>query len=461
MRRYSGWRSFTVACQLVLLSVVLLDRSLSVSAELMMYFVDLILVTACFRTILKEGNWFLDLGFVVLFLYSAYYPLTVYAVRLGGFGDLAQDFLQLQMGYSLLFIATFSLAYVATLDRGRIILLERRTGLFARHYSNALLVPLIIAPSFIQIVILWATVGPHFQYLQAYTASFALKASGLNIINQILNVVTALSGAALVVFFFKEVARERYRHCVVVLIGFLVVSAYIGARSIFLAPLITFIVVYGRYEPIRITARRVLLLVLTVAFYVVVGSTRNSATQGPAFDVFSFFGEQFLVLTNGLQFFGRARSAFARPEMNTYLNDFLRVIPNYVHSTGMDVSQWYMKTFFRRAYEGGSGRAFGFNTEAMINFGRMSIVFQSLALGLLFGALGRAKVRTKTRREYLEVLKILLVVYAYFVVRVTTFSLTPLITSTLVAFLIIRFSNAILSAASAPVPDTLPSGTRA
>lgn len=440
-------RLFTVIVQGILLAAVLSGVQVPITTGVQIYVIDFLLISLCLRATLKRGNWFIDQSFVIMVVYFLYYPLTALTIAQTGLAGSESVFLTTQVQFSLLFISGFSLAYISLL-RPDAPLIDRDAALFSKGYSNLLLVPLIFMLPLMKIAMLWATAGFHFQYTDLYLASFKLKDAGLNIINQIYN--AGFPDVALAIFFIKEISARRYGRCVALLAGFFALSLYLGARTTFMAPLLTFVVVLSRFEKLKLGARTLAGLGLAGAYFFVAEALRSTGpgVTDPGGTAFLAIGEAFTVVANGFLFFGHA--ALEGPPVNTYLNDFSSFLPKYIHSTGFDTSRWLMLTHFPDAYAAGAGRAFGFNTEALIHSGARSAAFQAISLGVGFGTITRLRPRSKLAIEYWTVLRVVLIAYGYVAIRQTTFSWVPLLGSTLVGFIVIRGSDLILSAAVAP-----------
>jgi hypothetical protein len=440
-----------LALQVVILSVAFLSDALSVTGYLALYFADFVAVSLYFSYVSGDVNWVLDRGYILLAVYTIYYPLTAFFIVWNDFDTVLPDLVASHAQLSVLFISSFTCAYLVTVGDQLGKQREGRSAIAMRAYSNWVLVPLILLPYVLKLGIIWSTTGSSFTYGDVYTASFDLEASGLNVVNQILNVLSSVSVVALILFFSSEVRQGRWLSVGTLLGMLLLDSVYIGARTIFLAAALTLIVVYGGYHRIRAGIRTFTLLAAVLVFYFGVETARTTATA-EAQDTGFILAEPFIIFSNASVFIGDVGNRAARPELNSYANDAIKIVPNYLYSTRLDISRWYMQEFYPGAYEKGVGLAFGFNTEALMNGGATAAVFQALAVGFLFAVVGRLQSKSRFRNTFLQVILVELVVGAYAVVRVTSFSFLAIFGSTFVALLVIEALNALAVADGERVP---------
>src|SRR5205085_2329137 len=121
----------------------------------------------------------------------------------------------------------------------------------------------------------------------------------------------------------------------------------------------------------RIRLRTVAYGVALVAFFFGMDQLRTRRMLPPGMELVTnstLIGESFDIFTNPLPAFDDGR-ATARPPVDSYVNDFSRLIPSYIFSTHFDVSTWMLSEFYPGVYEAGGGKAYGFNTEAMFHWG--------------------------------------------------------------------------------------------
>ncbi len=73
-----------------------------------------------------------------------------------------------------------------------------------------------------------------------------------------------------------------------------------------------------------------------------------------------------------------------QPPGSSYIQSLIAFIPSQINASKWDLATWYIGTYFPEYGRQGGGRAFGIIPEAIVNWGLISIVFQSFIIAATF-----------------------------------------------------------------------------
>jgi hypothetical protein len=77
-------------------------------------------------------------------------------------------------------------------------------------------------------------------------------------------------------------------------------------------------------------------------------------------------------------------SEYLQSPGSSYLQALIAFIPKQLNETKWDPASWYARAYFPDYADSGGGLAFGIIPEAIINWGLISIVFQSLIVVIIY-----------------------------------------------------------------------------
>jgi len=227
-------------------------------------------------------------------------------------------------------------------------------------------------------------VGDSGNYSQQYIKRAAMPLEMRQLLN-LLNPMQKMLIAMILVSSFSN--SNRNRSMIFVWLTFIVVLGEMwvsNSRSYFVSFILVFSAVYMLYRrPIGLK-KEVLISLSLILLLVLFSFKRFESGISLNLDWVSALipGEFVFIHRNALHLL--SLSDAPQPPGSSYFQSFIAFIPSQLNPDKWDLPTWYIAEYFSAVGEAGGGRAFGVIPEAIVNWGLISIVFQSFVIAVIF-----------------------------------------------------------------------------
>lgn len=325
----------------------------------------------------------------------------------------------------------------------------------------------LFAGSFITVIFTAGSGGPA-TYAEGYARIAALPL----VVRQFLRLYNGIEFALTLIVFVALFERyERYRWLIWGYLAFriLTVTTFVGSRTELFVPLLISLVLYHlQVRPIR-RRTAITLAIIALSGFMALGVLRAfQAIVSGSFTMGTTGGEFEALFTNAIDIDMKSQQGQIGPIPLSFLvADLFAPIPSQMLPfEKVDLSVWYLQTFYPGAIESGGGLAFGIIPQSIIGFGWIDLVMRSALLGFVFG-----RIHNYYRRHgsgfWVTVFYVWILLWSYQSFRNSTFALLPFVFQWLIpAILFVELSRALLLAgfgrghrwrASASAPRPQPS----
>ena len=282
---------------------------------------------------------------------------------------------------------------------------------------------------------------------------------GIRLLSGMLMVLTVL----LLAWLFSDFKRRRWIIAAWLVLLLVPMLTSVGSRAMTVLSLIACIMLYHRL--VRPLSVRVAIIggVMGLAVFLALGILRAfRGAASPGDFVVGLHGGEFEAL------FGNAidlRARLATGEIHAkpfsfYVGDLLSFLPSQVLPfQKVDLSDWYIATFYPDAREAGSGFAFGAIAEAVLGWGWFEAVLRGALVGYLYARLN-VYYRRHGHRMWVTVFHVWMTLWCYNSFRNSTFTMVSAIVQQFIpTMVLVEVARAGLRLLSARHPTRVTSGS--
>jgi len=328
--------------------------------------------------------------------------------------------------YYFVYFSFFVAAYLLARGKCRIkkILLPRPDG----RLLVVLIILLLSVKAFFVFLRLYYDIRNPESYIESYLQYSTLPLIVQQLVNHFIQIDLTLQ-VVLMAYLTFNFRKYKYAIFACVALEFLMMFFYgIGART-GLFVLIASLVITHHFAVRRLTIRSAvivgaLVLLLFVSFGALRDDTRGYA-DSPR-DPLAYNNEFESVFSTSYDLlYGKGISASRAIPRSFYVSDFLNLVPQQLLPfQKIDLTRWYVETYYPTYAMSGGGLAFGVVPEAIVGLGWFDVGWRGAIIGVLFALIHRNFVNGK-KSFWKYCFYLWTVIFAYQCFRNTTFRLVP------------------------------------
>lgn len=351
--------------------------------------------------------------------------------------------------YGVLFMGSFTVFYRSAC---RFIPVQKVFRERPRDYVDPkwCLLAVIVFLAAKKMVLISYGLGETKEYLEQYVVYAGIPVAMVQALNLMQSVQWILLYLFLTTSFAAAPGKRSFRLIWIVFAVYIFDMVLTNSRSNFVTLSLAFAAAHNYYRrPLGLAAE------ITVALAGVFLLSSFSFLRVPELErEFSWInavvpGEFASIYSNAIHLLSVAGSTgFISPPGNSYLEALIAFVPSQFNPDKWDLASWYAKAYFPEFAEAGGGLAFGFVPEAVVNFGWVSIVFQSFVVAVLLrGAYVLARQEGSSAPGMWVLFYVFCITQAYHVVRSSSFTIiSGFVIGFVIPYLIVRLISTVMKA---------------